>query len=141
MRFCCVIILPESRILPELVTARGVTSLEIVALHAARARVSRPWTVQTKISVKGGDIEAKAASRTAKALMSRPQVSVFRAWHHECVAEVVPLQDRLQNAGGRQGPAKDRPTLRIGERHASGPRHEGIGNRQSDFAHCLLYSW
>ena len=46
-------------ILPEAVTARGVAASEIVALHAARGRVSRPWTVQTRISVKGGDTEAK----------------------------------------------------------------------------------
>ena len=72
--------------------------------------------------------------------MSRPQVSAFRAWYLECVAEVVLLQEELQNAGGRQGPAKGRPTLRIGERHASAPRHEGSENRQSDFDHCLLYS-
>lgn len=67
--------------------------------------------------------------------MSHPQASAFRTWHLECVAEVVPLQEELQHAGGRQGPAKGHPTLRIGERHASGPRHEGSGNRQSDFAH------
>ena len=60
MRFQRVIISLESRILLEIrVTARGVAGSEIVALHAARGCVSRPWTVQTRISVKGGDTEAK----------------------------------------------------------------------------------
>ena len=42
--------------------------------------------------------------------MSRPQVSAFHAWYLECVAEVVLLQEELQHAGGRQGPAKGRPS-------------------------------